>query len=89
VQWLLERVVGLELLEPAWARFRVAPQAIGNLPAASVALDTVRGRIAVDWRRRGRKLIMNLHVPVNAVAEVTLPGDKPVRLGSGQHRLGG
>ncbi len=89
VQWLLARVVGLELLDPAWARFRVAPRAIGELPAASVALDTVRGRIAVDWRRQGKKLIMNLRVPVNAVAEVTLPGEETVRLGSGQHRLVG
>ncbi|WP_246186877.1 family 78 glycoside hydrolase catalytic domain [Microlunatus speluncae] len=89
VQWLLERVVGLELLDPAWARFRVAPRALGDLPAASVALDTVRGRIAVGWRRRGRKLIMDLEVPVNAVAEVTLPGGEPLQLGSGRHRLVG
>ena len=89
VQWLLERVVGLELLDPGWSRFRVAPAALGDLPSASVAVDTVRGRIEVGWRRQGRKLIMTLVVPVNATAEVTLPGGKPVRLGSGQHRLAG
>ena len=89
VQWLLERVVGLELLEPGWSHFRVAPTALGDLPSASVALDTVRGRIEVDWRHKGRKLIMTLVVPVNATAEVTLPAGKPIRLGSGRHRLAG
>lgn len=89
VQWLLERVIGLELLEPGWARFRVAPRVLGDLPAASVALDTVRGRIEAGWRRRRGKLIMTVLVPVNATAEVSLPGGKPVRLGSGRHQLPG
>ncbi|GAB3761441.1 family 78 glycoside hydrolase catalytic domain [Microlunatus parietis] len=87
VQWLLERVVGLELLRPGWSRFRVAPRAYGDLPSASVELDTVRGRIEVGWERRKGRLRLTVQVPVNAVAEVTLPGEPPRELGSGRHRL--
>ncbi|MFC7624132.1 family 78 glycoside hydrolase catalytic domain [Microlunatus sp. GCM10028923] len=87
VQWLLERVLGLELLRPGWSRFRVAPRAFGDLPSASVELDTVRGRIAVGWERRKGRLSLTVQVPVNAVAEVSLPGQQPRELGSGRHRL--
>lgn len=86
-QWLLERVVGLERLKPGWSRFRVEPRAFGDLPSASAELDTVRGRIAVGWERRKDKLRLTVEVPVNAVAEVRLPGEQPRELGSGRHHL--
>jgi alpha-L-rhamnosidase len=84
VSWLVERVVGVEPLEPGWARFRVAPTPV--LPSASAALDTVRGRVDVSWRRDGGTLALDVRVPVNAVAEVVLPNGAR-RLGSGHHRL--
>ncbi|WP_067818342.1 alpha-L-rhamnosidase [Actinomadura kijaniata] len=86
VTWLVERVVGVEMLRPGWARFAVAPRAFGPLASARVALDTVRGRIEVAWRRRGGTLVLDVRVPVNAVAEVAVPGGRR-ELGSGRHRV--
>jgi alpha-L-rhamnosidase len=85
--WLVERVLGVVALHPGWARFRVAPRAFGPLPAASVVLDTVRGPITVAWRRSAGTLTLDLRVPVNAVAEVTLPDGTRRDLGSGTHRV--
>ncbi|WBB61622.1 family 78 glycoside hydrolase catalytic domain [Streptomyces sp. WMMC500] len=85
--WLVERAAGAEALAPGWARFRVAPRPYGALPAAGVALDTVRGRVAVRWRRTGRELALAVEVPVNAVAEVELPDGRRVKRGSGRHRF--
>ncbi len=87
VRWLVERVIGVEALEPGWARFRVAPVAFGDLPGARATLDTVRGRIGVSWSRRGDEVELRVRVPVNAVAEVTLPDGAEHTLGSGSHRL--
>jgi alpha-L-rhamnosidase len=87
VRWLVERVLGVEPLEPGWARFRIAPRAFGDLPSAGVTLDTVRGRIDVAWRRRGDDLVLDARVPVNAVAELTLPNGTRRELGSGTHNL--
>jgi alpha-L-rhamnosidase len=87
VRWLVERVAGIEPLEPGWARFRVAPRVAGALPGAGVTLHTVRGRIDLAWRQQGNGTTLDLQVPVNAVAEVEL-GDGELRaLGSGVHRL--
>ncbi|SDS09667.1 alpha-L-rhamnosidase [Actinopolymorpha singaporensis] len=87
VAWLVERVAGVEVLEPGWARFRVAPTAFGRLPWARVTLDTVRGRVLVGWRRDGDLVVLYVGVPVNAVAEVTLPNGRRHELGSGRHRI--
>jgi alpha-L-rhamnosidase len=89
VRWLVERVAGVEPLEPGWARFRVAPRVTGALPGARVTLHTVRGRVEVAWQRRGSALALDLRVPVNAVAEVLLPGGERHELGSGAHGLAG
>jgi alpha-L-rhamnosidase len=58
--WFVERVPGVEALQPGWARFRVAPRAFGPLPAASLSLDTVRGRIDVAWQRSAGTLTLDL-----------------------------
>lgn len=87
VGWMLARVVGLEPLEPGWARFRVAPRAFGNLAWARTHLDTPRGRIEVAWRQRGGGPEVTVAVPVNATAEVTLPGGATQVVGSGRHRV--
>lgn len=89
-RWFVERVLGVELVEPGWARFRVAPAAFGPLRRAALTLDTVRGRIAVAWRRDGRdgrELTLVVRVPVNAVAEVTLPDGERRELGSGTYQF--
>ena len=87
VRWLVERVLGVEVLAPGWRRFRIAPRAFADLPRASVALDTVRGRIEVAWRREGSAVVMDLRVPVNATAEVILPDGRQRELGSGRYRI--
>ncbi|WP_205857105.1 alpha-L-rhamnosidase [Phytoactinopolyspora endophytica] len=87
VQWLVERVFGVETVEPGWARFRVAPRASGTLPGAELTLDTVRGRIGVTWQRDGDTAVLRIRVPVNTVAEVELPNGEQHELGSGRHRL--
>lgn len=85
--WFVERVLGVEALHPGWARFRVAPRAFGPLPAASLSLDTVRGPITVAWQRSADTLTLDLRVPVNAVAELTLPNGTHRDLGSGTHHI--
>jgi alpha-L-rhamnosidase len=86
VRWLVERAAGVEVVEAGWARFRVSPR--GGLSGAKVVFDTVRGRVEVAWRRAG-KLVVDVRVPVNAVAEVVLPDGSVRELGAGRHRVVG
>ena len=87
VQWLVERVLGVEPLQPGWARFQVAPRAFGALPGASLTLDTVRGRVEVAWRQKASSLTLDIRVPVNTVAELLLPLGRKYELGSGSYHF--
>jgi alpha-L-rhamnosidase len=86
-QWLVERAVGLEPLEPGWARFKVQPRVTAHLPGAAIELDAVRGRIQVRWRRDGERVALDVTVPVNTTAEVVLPDGTRHDIGSGRHRF--
>ena len=41
--------------------------------SAALRTDTVRGRVAVSWRRVGRVFQLEVQVPVGATAEVHVP----------------
>ena len=49
VSFLHRYVAGLELLEPTWRRFRVAPRPGGGLTSAEAAHESPYGRIEVAW----------------------------------------
>jgi alpha-L-rhamnosidase len=80
-------VAGLAPAAPGYRRLRVAPVPGGGLTHASAQLDTVYGRASVHWRRDGDILQVDVVVPPNTTAEVTLPqpGLPPVTVGSGSH----
>ncbi len=77
VQWLIEDVVGLTGADDGWSTFDVAPcflQPSHDGPKrAAFELETVRGRVAVAWRRAGDRAEVELEVPPGATARVTLP----------------
>ncbi len=90
-EWLWSSVVGLAPDEkaPGWRRFRVRPIPGGGLTWAKGEFDAPTGRIAVHWRTQGARLTLNLTVPPNTQALVTLPGQPERMVGPGVHVLRG
>ncbi|GAA1583180.1 hypothetical protein GCM10009789_41240 [Kribbella sancticallisti] len=72
-QWLLENVAGLRNVAAGWERILVRPDGREQVNSASLRTDTVRGRVAVSWRRIGRVFQLEVQVPVGATAEVHVP----------------
>ena len=84
--WLYTRLCGLRLLEPGYKRFAVAPQFIQGITHAELSYDSVYGKIAVAWRCEKGTITVDITVPVNTTAEVTLPEkDGVLILGSGTY----
>jgi alpha-L-rhamnosidase len=88
-EWLWSSVVGLAPDEdaPGWRRFRVRPIPGGGLTWAKGEFEAPTGRIAVHWRTQGGRLVLNLTVPPNTQALVTLPGRPERTVGPGAHVL--
>jgi alpha-L-rhamnosidase len=91
--WMFQHLGGVEIIEPGYKRFRVAPL-VGHpgLDSARCQLRTPRGLISVEWARSETGLKLNVTVPANTSAEIVVPAKtvesvresgKPVELAAG------
>ena len=82
--WLYTRLCGLQRLEPGYKRFAVAPQFIKGITHAELTYESVYGTIKTAWRCEKGTITVDLTVPANTAAELTLPEKgETLRLGSG------
>ncbi len=85
VDWLHRSVAGLAPAAPGYARLRIAPRPIAGLDHAEARLETPYGRAEVAWRRHDGRVEVRAIVPPNAEADVRLPGEAPMHVGSGSY----
>ncbi len=73
--WLQRSVLGIRQAEGsvAWKQIVIAPAVVGDLTWARGHHDTVRGRVASSWQRRGDGLLLDVEVPANTRAAVLVP----------------
>lgn len=83
---LSQKVCGIEPIEPAFKRFRIAPQ-LGILKEASAVVPTLFGDIKVDIKRKGHRISVQVTVPQGTKALVVFPDGKKKELSPGFHKL--
>ena len=66
-------LAGIRATAPGFREVAIAPQAVGDLEWARANVRTVRGEIAVHWRRSDGAFELDLTIPGNVTAAVTLP----------------
>jgi len=66
-------VAGISSSSPGYRTILVHPKLVGELSSARGVIDSIRGRVAVDWRMDDDKFVLMLSVPVGVDAEVRLP----------------
>jgi alpha-L-rhamnosidase len=85
IGFLHRHVGGLEIVEPGYRRFRVAPRPGGGITAAHVHHDCPRGRIEVGWQVDRETGVVDVAVPNGTAAELELPGGERTTLEPGSH----
>lgn len=73
--WLYRWLAGIRV-HPAGAgfsRFSVNPEILDGLDWVKASLETVKGRIRVEWERRKGTLHLLVEVPVGSQAEIGIP----------------
>jgi len=83
---LSQKLCGIEPIEPAFKRFRIAPQ-LGTINEASAVVPTLYGDIKVNIKRKGRKISMQVIVPQGTTALAVFPDGKEKELLPGVHKL--
>ncbi|MFF3753407.1 family 78 glycoside hydrolase catalytic domain [Streptomyces sp. NPDC002018] len=99
-EWLYRGVAGLDQSADStgYRKLTIRPRP-GDLTHASARYESVRGTVAVNWRRDEDRFHLDVQVPPGATAEVhvptsdpasvRLPGAEPTDGGQGRGRCGG
>jgi len=85
VSFLHRYTAGIELVEPAYRRFRVRPRPGGGLTSAEAAHESPYGRIESAWRIDAGTFELRVVVPAGTSAEIVLPDGSVDGAGPGEH----
>lgn len=83
--WLYRRVAGIEATSPGYKTFKIKPFPGGGLTHVRGAIKTNYGLIVSDWEISDGKFTLEVAVPVNTTATITLPEGKTHHVGSGKY----
>jgi alpha-L-rhamnosidase len=86
--WLHRTVAGLAAAAPGWKRLRIAPRPGPGITSAAASHETPYGTAAVAWRVDGARFTLDVTVPPNTTAGISLPdGSDVVEVGAGRHTV--
>lgn len=77
--WMYRTIggIGIDPRTPGGKRAQIAPRPGGGLTSARASLVTLYGTLASSWRLAGGKFALDVTVPPNTSADVTLSGTTP------------
>lgn len=75
-QWMYERIAGVAPIEPGYKTIRIAPQPNKRLTFASVKVNTPYGETASSWRIENNIFYLDVVIPPNTTAEISIPSNK-------------
>ena len=84
-EWLYGDLAGIQPDPegPGFQAIILKPALVDGISFVTAAYDSVRGRIAVEWRRSGASLKLNVTIPPNTTATVYVPAHDPASVQEG------
>src|SRR3712207_3428606 len=84
--WLPRTVAGLAPAAPGYRTLLVAPRPGPGITSAAATHETPYGTASVSWTVEGSAFALQLVVPANGTAQVSLPdGCETFEVGAGRH----
>ncbi len=71
--------------QPGFKHIIIDPRPVDGLTWAKATYDTIRGPVASEWRRDGKKLEVTVEVPANTTALLRIPAAGPKEVHEGGH----
>ena len=73
-RWMFQTVAGIDTAEPGFQRLRISPRRpAAGLTWVKADYGSIHGRIASAWRIEDDKFTMDITIPANTTATVTIP----------------
>lgn len=73
-EWLFSCIGGIETDEVGFRKILIKPHIGNGLNWARTSYDSIRGTIAVRWEKNAGALVMDVTIPANSSATVSIPG---------------
>ena len=72
--WMYQNIGGIDVdpAAPGYRRSRIAPRPGAGLTSASASLETAYGTLKSAWRVEGQRFALEVTVPANTSAAITL-----------------
>lgn len=80
--WFFQALGGLRQAPDsrAWSHVLVRPRVVGDLRWVHARHDCIRGRIEVNWERRGDSLYLHVELPPNTRGTIEVPSSRPAEV---------
>lgn len=75
--WLFEHVAGVRPTAPGYGVITVRPDHLRHLGQAAAWIETVRGRLEIEWERGSSDGVCRVRLPHGTDARIELPGQPP------------
>ena len=90
-EWMFKTIAGIDTDGPAYKHIIIRPRPDGRLAWAKTSYNSIRGKIATDWKikvrddqgRRNETLTLNVTIPANTTATVLVPTAKATDIKEG------
>ncbi|HVT12202.1 MAG TPA: family 78 glycoside hydrolase catalytic domain [Fimbriimonadaceae bacterium] len=78
-EWMASHVAGIDLdpKQPGYKHILIHPEPGGGMTWAKGSYDSIRGTIASSWKIADGKIAMEITIPANTTATVTVPTGDP------------
>jgi alpha-L-rhamnosidase len=88
-RWMYDTIAGLAIdpTRPGYRHVLIAPQPGGDLTHARASLRSIGGPIETGWTLDGDQFRLDVSLPPNVTATVTLPDGSTRELAAGKHTL--
>ncbi len=85
--WVYHNLLGLSMLEPGYKKSKIAPRMIKGIPTMKGGIETVYGMLACEITCMDHKYVVDIEIPENTTAVVSLPDREEETLGSGKYHF--
>jgi alpha-L-rhamnosidase len=72
-EWFYRGILGIDMLQPGFAKILINPQVGGSLTSAQGYYDSIQGRIASAWQLTNNILTLSVTIPANTTAQINVP----------------
>ncbi|MDA3799214.1 MAG: family 78 glycoside hydrolase catalytic domain [Kiritimatiellae bacterium] len=74
VEWMYRTIAGIDMTKPGFEEISIAPVPGGELTWVECSYHSIRGTIVSNWKIEDGTFALNVTIPPNTTAKITMPG---------------